>query len=499
MKYKVALIIGRFQPFHLGHLYLLRKALTIADKIIVGIGSASILDENNPLDYETRRKIIKAVFYKEKIEEKLIKIVALEDFFDDRKWFNNVKKKVGRFDIVVSNNEWTYSIMEKAGSRVKKFSYYKRNLYEGWRIRKLVRNGKSWENRIPDYLISNFKFKIFNQFLIPNKQILNHIVLGGTFDHFHRGHRELIKTAFKFGKKVTIGIAMEELYKNKYLSEVIESFEIRKNSVSEYLNNNSWRRRGKMIVFSEFTGGADKREDIDGIVVSKMTYQNALKINERREKSGRGLLRIIIVKDVLAEDGKLLSSERIRAGEIDRNGKPFEIQNKNVKELILPEKMRKNLRKPLGRVFNSIDTVIIYINSIKPTQLIAVGDIIVDSLIKNKIDPDIKVIDFKSRRKELSIFNIQFSKNLQIPSDKYINRPGTINFKTAEKLKELIKKGNGWLIIEGEEDLLTLPAILYAHLGSLVLYGHWQFGIIAVYIDEEVKKKSKILLNRFEI
>jgi len=87
---KIALIVGRFQPFHKGHLFLIKKALEKADKIIIGIGSANITDENNPIDYETRRKIIRAVAYKEKFENRLIKIVPLDDFFDDEKWLENI-------------------------------------------------------------------------------------------------------------------------------------------------------------------------------------------------------------------------------------------------------------------------------------------------------------------------------------------------------------------------------------------------------------------------
>ena len=67
MNYKIALLIGRFQPFHKGHLFLIKKALEKADKIIIGIGSSNMSDENNPIDFETRKKIIKAVFYKEKV------------------------------------------------------------------------------------------------------------------------------------------------------------------------------------------------------------------------------------------------------------------------------------------------------------------------------------------------------------------------------------------------------------------------------------------------
>ena len=126
MQYRVALIVGRFQPFHKGHLFLIKKALEKSDKIVIGIGSSNITDENNPIDFETRKKIIKAVFYKEGIEEKLIKVIPLDDFLDDKKWLNNLKKQVWEFDIALGNNEWTNNILKKAGYKVLKVDYYKR-------------------------------------------------------------------------------------------------------------------------------------------------------------------------------------------------------------------------------------------------------------------------------------------------------------------------------------------------------------------------------------
>ncbi|TRZ53029.1 hypothetical protein D4R99_01610, partial [bacterium] len=228
--YKIALIVGRFQPFHKGHLFLIKKALEKANKIVIGIGSANISDVNNPIDFETRKKMIKAVFYKEEIEEKLIKIVPLDDFFNDKKWLLNLKKQVGKFDLALGNNDWTNNILEKAGYKVMKVNYYKRPLYEGWRIRKLIRDKKKWENRVPKYIVSwlhDFIAKYNNGTM---KQ-WNHVVLGGTFDHFHKGHEALLTKAFEVGKKVTIGIATEKLYKNKFLSETIEPFEVRKKSV----------------------------------------------------------------------------------------------------------------------------------------------------------------------------------------------------------------------------------------------------------------------------
>lgn len=491
MKYKIALIIGRFQPFHLGHLYLLKKTLKIAEKVVVGIGSASLYDENNPLDYETREKIIKAVFYKEKIEDRLLKIVPLEDFFNDKKWLDNVKIKTGKFNVVVSNNDWTNNIFEKANFQVKRFPYYKRKLYEGWRIRKLIRQGKKWKTRIPDYLIAFLKKELLR--LTTEKKIFNHIAIGGTFDHFHKGHKSLINTAFENGKKVTIGIATEELYRNKLFFKTIESYKIRKKSVSEYLVKKSWRSRASIISFSDFTGGADKKEQIDAIVVSRLTYQNALRINELREKNKLNKLRIIIIKDVLTEDEKILSSERIRSGEVNRKGEIYKIKSK--KDLLLPEHLREELRKPLGGVYKNIHQVIKLIKAVNPFMIIAVGDVVVDSLLINNIDPEVKIIDFKSRRKDF--FLTQGEKDL-LKQKKYINKPGTLNLITTDKLKKLIHDNNhSWLVVEGEEDLLTLPAILFAPLNSLVLYGHWQYGVIGIRITEKVKNKVSKLITLF--
>ncbi|VVA43662.1 conserved hypothetical protein [Candidatus Roizmanbacteria bacterium] len=498
MKNNIALIVGRFQPFHKGHLFLIKKALEKADKIIIGIGSANILDANNPIDYETRRKVIRSVFYKEGIGNKLIKIVPLADYFDDKKWLANLRKQVGKFDLALGNNNWTNNILKKAGFKVLEVDYYKRPLYEGWRIRKLIQEGKKWQDRVPKYLIKSIS-NFIPQMAGSNFQ---HVVLGGTFDHFHKGHEALLTKAFEIGKKITIGIATEEIYKDKFLLESIEPFEIRKKSVEKFIKKYLTHGRGiDIIPFSEFTGGADKQQDIDAIVVSKETFPNALKINELREKNKLKLLMIVIIEDILAEDGKLISSERIRTGEIDREGKKFEIRNSKLenKEIIMPESIRPILQRPLGKVYKTTKQLLQAFKLSNHPLLIAVGDIIVDSLLKEKIDPDIKIIDFRSRREPINLKSkIQMTNQIQNQ-----NKPGTINLKTSQIIQKKIKmaiykKEKSWLVVEGEEDLLTLPAILFAPLNSLVLYGHWQYGIIAVEVDEKIKNEVRKIIERFE-
>ena len=68
----------------------------------------------------------------------------------------------------------------------------------------------------------------------------------------------------------------------------------------------------------------------------------------------------------------------------------------------------------------------------------------------------------------------------------------------SNELLEIASQVNpSWIVVDGEEDLLTLPAILFAPPNSLVLYGHWQHGIIAVEVDEEMKEKIWKIIERF--
>ena len=54
-----ALFIGRFQPFHLGHLLLLQRLSKQYDEFIIGIGSSQYQNTyDNPFSEEERRQMI---------------------------------------------------------------------------------------------------------------------------------------------------------------------------------------------------------------------------------------------------------------------------------------------------------------------------------------------------------------------------------------------------------------------------------------------------------
>lgn len=487
-KPKIALLIGRFQPFHFGHLYLIKKALAVSNHLIIGIGSSNRTDVKNPLSWGERKKMLKRAINKEKLDGKIKKIIPLRDFFNDKKWLNNVVGKTGGFDLVVGNNGWVNRIMKDGGKKVMRVPYYKRYLYEGEKIRKLMNDSKPWESRVPKYLVEELKKQM-------EKVKYKHIVIGGTFDHFHKGHEALIEKAVSSGNKVTIGVATKKIYEKKPFPETIERYETRKKSVINFLKKKNWLTRAKIISFSDFKAGADVRKDIDAIVVSRITHPNALKINNLRIKNNLNPLKIIIVDNVLAEDKGLLSSERIRAGEIGREGKNYSSFFK--KKIFLPKNLREQLRKPLGKVFKNTAQILKFIRRSKPVLTIAVGDIISQELEKKQFIPDVKIIDFRSRRHVIPSLSRDLAKR------RYINKHGSINPQSTKAINSAIKKFLSTkkaqtIIIFGEEDLLALPTIVLSPLNSLILYGQWRVGAIATQVDEGSKQKIVELLKKFK-
>ncbi len=154
---KIGLVVGRFQPFHLGHLYLIREALKQADKIIIAVGSSNVQNEENPMSYETRVAMLEKVIEQEKIGDRVIKIVPSPDDTSDDVWLEELLKNVGKFDFEAGNNDWTNGILEKKGYKVLQTPYLKRDIYQGKVIRELFKTGGKWEERVPAYLVEFVK------------------------------------------------------------------------------------------------------------------------------------------------------------------------------------------------------------------------------------------------------------------------------------------------------------------------------------------------------
>jgi cytidyltransferase-like protein len=143
------------------------------------------------------------------------------------------------------------------------------------------------------------------------------VALGGTFDHLHRGHKDLLARAFKTGEAVVIGLTSDAAREGK---KIDQSFEERKENLENYLKKELPGRYFQISKLVDQFGPAIYSEKIDAIAVSTETLPAVEKANKRRRELGLPELKVEVVPMTVAEDGRKISSTRIRAGEIDRDG-----------------------------------------------------------------------------------------------------------------------------------------------------------------------------------
>lgn len=146
------------------------------------------------------------------------------------------------------------------------------------------------------------------------------VVIGGTFDLFHSGHRALIMKAFEIGNCVLIGLCSDDFVKKLRKPHNIASYAERLEDLKTFLKQNGVLERAEILPLNDPYGVTLSKKEIDAIVVSEETEPRARKINEKRESMGMPPLQIITVRMVLSEDHYPISSTRIWFEEIDREG-----------------------------------------------------------------------------------------------------------------------------------------------------------------------------------
>lgn len=142
--------------------------------------------------------------------------------------------------------------------------------------------------------------------------MLNLVGMGGTFDHFHDGHRFLIKTALSLSHKIHIGLTTQKMLERKKFAAKIEDYNTRKKNLENFISGIADLDRVKIIELDNPYGPPIDDPEYDGIVVSQETYKGALRINEIREDKGFTPLIIIVIPLIMGEENQRLSSTVIR-------------------------------------------------------------------------------------------------------------------------------------------------------------------------------------------
>jgi len=169
-----------------------------------------------------------------------------------------------------------------------------------------------------------------------------------------------------------------------------------------------------------------------------------------------------------------------------------------VSRLILTEAQRESLKRPLGELVTGTpnecnDALRNTIAIEKPKLVVLVGDTVSRESVQSGIRADVMIIDNKEKRREAA--QLEHTERHVLRA---ANPAGTIDTEAWRVVDEAVRKGNSLVIVDGEEDLLTLVTILAVPSGSLVAYGQPGEGIVLVRVTQAKKLEIQRILDEME-
>jgi uncharacterized protein (UPF0218 family) len=162
----------------------------------------------------------------------------------------------------------------------------------------------------------------------------------------------------------------------------------------------------------------------------------------------------------------------------------------------MPLRLRDELSKQYGILLkgdieSNVKTALDILRAKHPPKIIVVGDFTLKAFIESGYRPDLGIFDNRTKRSSFPIS--------EKPTSVVSNPAGHISDEAVSSIRQLLlSKGPSLLFVEGEEDLLSIPAILYSPEGSIVIYGMPNKGMVIIFADREIKEKIASLICQFE-
>lgn len=318
------------------------------------------------------------------------------------------------------------------------------------------------------------------------------------FDRLHIGHHVLIDRLSEMPNPVACVTDGPLMGHDLELAALIQPLEIRVRRLRDYMKKQGLEDSVDVRVAS----GLDELLEAEGDTTFVMyegpccTELKSGLLDERREKLGVND-KYEFLKPVRANDGEKVASARIRRGEIDRNGNRLRGTSEPPRRL--PTDSREFLKSPKGEVFEKRDgppeeRAASRLRDEKPPKVITVGDVTTYSLLQQGYTPDVMVVDGITKR---GPFDAVFT----AAREYLVYNPAAAIFPETWSAiaTALEQRENSLIIVDGEEDLMGFPAVLLAPLGSAVLYGQPDIGIVWIPVTEENQKIAQELLQLMPI
>lgn len=160
----------------------------------------------------------------------------------------------------------------------------------------------------------------------------------------------------------------------------------------------------------------------------------------------------------------------------------------------LSENLREQLKIPLGVLLSENQTtkenILKHVSS--ASFIITVGDATTEKMLNHGIIPSLQIIDSREKRSKREPPSVKKVES-NISCD---NPPGEITQQSIDVIKNAFKlKPPVRLTVNGEEDLLVIPVCIHAPENSVVMYGQPNEGLVIVTIDQEIRKKTQLILD----
>ncbi|MCL2359011.1 nicotinamide-nucleotide adenylyltransferase [Candidatus Bathycorpusculum sp.] len=144
------LYVGRFQPFHKGHLCAIQNALQGVDELIVVIGSAQYShNSRNPFTAGERLTMIQRAVAEAKLDKEKLWIVPVPDVHLHMLWVSAVEGYTPKFNVVFSNEPLTRRLFVEAGYHVIDIPFFDRKVYISTLVREKMVQTSNWKDYVP--------------------------------------------------------------------------------------------------------------------------------------------------------------------------------------------------------------------------------------------------------------------------------------------------------------------------------------------------------------